>query len=180
MAILLPERLQTPRLILRAPRPADAVPVFAAYAQDPEVVRHLVWRPHQSVVETQDFLAYCIETWANGRSRPYILAQRDNEDVPIGMLDARIALDAIDIGYVLQRSSWGAGLMSEALEAVSRAALAVPDCVRVQATCDPENHASARTLEKCGFVRENFLERHAVLPNLGPEPRPALLYVRGQ
>ena len=68
--------------------------------------------------------------------------------------------------------------MGEAVDSISAAALAHPDCYRVQATCDTENHASARVLEKAGFVREGRLERHTVLPNLGAEPRATLMYAR--
>ena len=64
------------------------------------------------------------------------------------------------------------------MDAFSSAALALPDCYRVQATCDTENHASARVLEKSGFVREGRLERHLILPNLGPEPRASLMFAR--
>lgn len=178
MVMLLPERLQTLRLTLREPRKADAMHIFNAYTQDIAVARYMVWRPHQVVAETNDFILYCIQGWASGRSRPYVLVHTENDDIPIGMLEARIFSSTIDLGYVLQRSSWGAGLMSEAIDAVSNAALALPECFRVQATCDTENHASARTLQKCGFAKEGQLERHTILPNLGPEPRPSLMYAR--
>lgn len=138
----------------------------------------MVWRPHKSLCETAAFIARCIESWAAGRGRPYVLAHRENEAVTIGMLDARLLGNTVDIGYVLQRASWGAGLMTEAMDALSSAALAQPDCYRVQATCDTENHASARVLEKSGFVREGRLERHLILPNLGPEPRASLMFAR--
>ena len=42
MALRLPDRLQTQRMILRAPREADAAHIFAAYTQDIEVARHMV------------------------------------------------------------------------------------------------------------------------------------------
>lgn len=178
MAILLPSRLETHRLILRAPRRSDAQLIFDAYTQDPDVTRYMVWRPHVQLGETEGFIASCMQSWASGRSRPYVLACRDSEDVPIGMLEARIVNHTIDLGYVLQRASWGTGLMPEAVEALSNAALAVPECFRVQATCDSENRASARVLERSGFVREGQLARHAVLPNLDSEPRTSLLYAR--
>jgi len=176
--ISLPEQLQTHRLSLRKPREADAALIFAAYTQDPEVARYMVWRPHQALRETEDFIAYCIEGWRSGRTRPYVITHLGNEQVPIGMLEARIASHTVDIGYVLQRASWGAAYMCEAMRAFSEAALAHPDCFRVQATCDTENKASARVLEKSGFTREGRLERHIVLPNLGPEPRASLMYAR--
>jgi RimJ/RimL family protein N-acetyltransferase len=170
--------MRTQRLILREPRPADAAVIFATYAQDMEVARYMVWRPLKSVSETEGFIAHCIQGWASGRSRPYVLAFHDSEAAPIGMLEARVLPHGIDLGYVLGRRYWGSGLMPEAIRALSEAALALPECFRVQATCDAENHASARTLEKSGFVREGRLERHTIAPNLSPEPRACLMYAR--
>ena len=178
MPVTLAERLQTPRMILRAPRQSDAALIFDAYTQDPEVARYMVWRPHLLLKETEAFIASCMDAWASGRSRPYVLACRDSEDIPIGMLEARILSHAIDIGYVLQRAYWGEGRMPEALDALSSAALALPAYFRVQATCDTQNLSSARVLEKSGFVLEGRLARHAVLPNLDAEPRASLLYAR--
>ena len=178
--IALPERLQTRRLILRAPRAADAACMFEAYTRDAQVVRYLVWRPHQKLSETEAFVVDCMAAWESASGRPYVLAYREAEAIAIGMLDARILTPShtIDLGYVLQRASWGHGLMHEAVDALSEAALALPACLRIQASCDMENLASARVLEKAGFVREGCLERHAVLPNLGAEARPSLLYAR--
>ena len=152
--------------------------MFEAYTQDEEVARYLVWRPHQTVQETENFISYCMEAWRGGRTRPYVITRHGAEDVPIGMLEARIAPHSVDIGYVLQRAHWGAAYMSEALVALSNAALAHEDCFRVQASCDTENNASARVLEKSGIVLEGRLERHTVLPNLGPEPRASLMFAR--
>lgn len=178
MTLLLPTQLRTARLVLREPRQADAALIFDAYTQDPEVARNMVWRPHKAVSETEGFIAYCMQGWASGLGRPYVLAFHDSEHMPIGMLDARVFAHSIDLGYVLGRKYWGSGLMPEAVSALSDSALSVPDCFRVQATCDVENQASARTLEKSGFVREARLERYIVHPNLSDEPRPCYMYAR--
>jgi ribosomal-protein-alanine N-acetyltransferase len=170
--------MSTQRLTLRKPRESDAAPIFDAYTQDADVARFMVWRPHTRIGETEAFIAYCMQGWDSGQLRPYILTQRDNDSIPIGMLEARMLPYGVDLGYVLQRTSWGTGLMTEALIALAGAALALPGCFRVQATCDTDNHASARVLEKAGFAREGRLERHLVLPNLGAEPRASLMYAR--
>jgi len=47
--VIPPESFATARLILRKPRVEDAPLIFAAYAQDPEVVRYLTFLPHRSV-----------------------------------------------------------------------------------------------------------------------------------
>ena len=46
------------------------------------------------------------------------------------------------------------------------------------ATCDTENSASARVLEKLGFEREQILLKAIVRPQISPEPRDAYLYAR--
>jgi [ribosomal protein S5]-alanine N-acetyltransferase len=163
---------------LRAPRQSDAVHFFEAYTQDSKVARYMTWRPHTTLAATEAFIAHCMDGWASGRSRSYALALHDSEDIPIGMLDARLLPNAVDIGYVLARKYWGTELMPEAIREFTEVALALPDCYRVQATCDVENLASARTLEKCGFVREVQLERHAIIPSLSAEPRPSFMYAR--
>jgi [ribosomal protein S5]-alanine N-acetyltransferase len=178
MTIQLPERIQTERLTLREPRQADAAILFDTYTQDAEVSRYLVWRPHTRLSETESFIERCIQGWANGQCRPYMLTFHGAEHIPLGILEARVQSHTIELGYVLGRQYWGAGLMPEAIRALSELALALPACFRVQATCDVENRASARTLEKSGFVREGRLERHLIHPNHSPEPSPCFMYAR--
>ena len=178
MTIELPDGLLTPRLVLRAPRMTDAVGIFNAYTQDAQVARHMVWRPHATLGETEGFVTHCMQAWDDGRSRPYVLAFQDDHAVPIGMIEARVLAHSLDIGYVLARSYWGAGLMPEALTALTDAALALPNCFRVQATCDVNNLASVRTLEKSGFQCEGRLERYVVLPNVSDEPGPCFMDAR--
>lgn len=178
MQSLLPESLETERLRLRKPRRADARAIFAAYAQDAEVSRYLIWTPHASVAMTRTFVRDCIDAWEAGDVMPYVLASRASDEV-LGMLEARLhGATTIDLGYVLARIHWRRGFMSEALTALSSAALSSPDIFRVQATCDVENIASARVLEKSGFKREGRLERYMILPNVSPEPRASFMYAR--
>jgi RimJ/RimL family protein N-acetyltransferase len=177
MTLSLPDQLRTSKLVLREPRHSDAAAFFEAYTQDIDVARYMTWRPHVALAQTEAFIAYCLRGWASGGSRPYVLVRPD-DDTPIGMLEARLFPHTVDIGYVLQRRHWGQGFMPEAVSALCEAALALPACFRIQATCDAENLASARTLEKSGFVYEGKLSRHTVLPNLGDQPRASLMYAR--
>ena len=63
----LPPTIDTPRLRLREPRGSDAAGIFSAYAQDPEVCRFMVWKPHASEVASHEFIARCIAAWQAGR-----------------------------------------------------------------------------------------------------------------
>ena len=49
---------------------------------------------------------------------------------------------------------------------------------RIWATCDVENLASARVLEKLGLVREGLLRRLTVRPNLSELPRDAWMFAK--
>ena len=48
--------VETPRLRLRPPQPADAQAIFERYASDPRVTRYLGWPTHRTVGDTEDFL----------------------------------------------------------------------------------------------------------------------------
>ncbi|HUC10118.1 MAG TPA: GNAT family N-acetyltransferase [Stellaceae bacterium] len=172
---MLPERFDTDRLILRPIASGDAPAIFTGYAQDPEVVRYLTWRPHQQLAETEAYVSRCLAAPA-ARSRTYALVDRA-EGRLLGAFDLRRPEPhRIDCGYVLARSFWRRGLMTEALAAAARWAMAEPDIWRLGAVCDTENLASARVMEKAGLAREGVLRRWLVHPNLGPEPRDCLSY----
>jgi RimJ/RimL family protein N-acetyltransferase len=173
----LPDEIPTKRLLLRRPLSEDAETIFSAYAQDPEVCKYMIWPPHKAIEVTHRFIAACGEAWEIGTRLPYVLADATSNKA-VGMLEARVQPTTVDLGYVLARTHWGRGLMPEAIDALARACLSCPDFFRVQATCDVENTASARALEKSAFVREGRLERHTVHPNLSPEPRACFMYAR--
>ena len=178
MQLLLPERIESQRLVFRRPLMEDAQAFFDAYTSDPEVPKYMVWKPHTNVSEEVAFLKGCVDSWNDGSRFPYALTLSGDESSPIGMLDAIPRGHMLDMGYVLAREFWGQGLMSEAVKAFSQLALSLPWAFRLQATCDVENIASAKTLEKSGFVREGRLERYTVHPNISDEPRPCYLYAR--
>ena len=173
----LPKVIDTPSLRLRGPELSDASSIFLAYAQDPEVCRFMIWVPHTFESITCEFIAACVDAWASGTRLPYILTTRDS-DTAIGMLDARMHGTTVDIGYVLARSHWGKALMPEAIQSFTDAALHSGGIYRVQATCDTENIASQRVLEKAGFRREGRLDRYTIHPNISPEPRACFMYAK--
>ena len=166
---------ETARLLARRAVRDAASPIFEAYAQDPEVARFMIWRPHRDVDETVAFLERCERAWEEGTGFPWTLWMKDDGTLA-GMIDARLGGTSVDIGYVLRRSLWRRGLMAEAAGFVVRWALSRPDVYRVWATCDVENVASARLLESLGMEREGILRRWIVHPNISAEPRDALCY----
>lgn len=171
----LPIEICTTRLRLRKPRPSDAAEMFRAYTQDSDVCRYMIWVPHASESITSNFVSSCCEAWEAGNRLPYVITELSG-NVAIGMIEARVLGTTLDVGYVLAKSHWGRGFMPEVIEALS--SIALKDFFRVQASCDVDNTASQRALEKAGFVREGRLERHTIHPNVSPEPRPCYLYAK--
>ncbi len=161
--------------MLRRPRPEDAQTIFEAYAQDPEVVRYLTWRPHHHLQETVAMVARALEDWEAGRTFRWVVARR-REDRAIGMVELRPDGHRLELGYVLARRYWNRGYMTEAVQAVVTWALEQPGIYRVWAVVDVENRASARVLEKAGLQLEGVLRRWSVHPNVSPAPRDCLCY----
>ncbi|HEY1898438.1 MAG TPA: GNAT family protein, partial [Steroidobacteraceae bacterium] len=173
-----PITIETDRLRLRRPRPSDAVAVFD-YASDVEVAHFADW-PRATRVEA--IAAYLKESelaWQAGREFFWVATPMDVDQV-IGGASLRVMGHAADFGYVLSRKYWGKGLGTELSLAIVALALSVPGMRRVSATCDAENLASARILEKCGLVREGVLRSLTVRPNISREPRDAFIYSKVQ
>jgi RimJ/RimL family protein N-acetyltransferase len=172
---MLPESVQTRRLLLRKPLPKDADAIFHTYAQDREVTRYLVWSPHSSIEVTRQFIADCENRWSDGKAFPYAITRKPDREL-LGMIEFRPNGHRVDFGFVLARPHWGQGLMPEAISALVSILLAQPSIYRVEATCDFENKASARALEKAGLSREGLLRRNIIHSNISTEPRDSFLY----
>lgn len=67
-----------------------------------------------------------------------------------------------EIGFWLGEPFWGRGIATAALAAVSAQAFAATDLCRLYAYVFEWNPASARVLEKAGYVREAVLRRAVV------------------
>ena len=67
------------------------------------------------------------------------------------------------MGYCFTERAWGHGYATEAADALLRWAFETLDLNRVQAETDTRNVASARVLEKVGFVREGTLREDCVV-----------------
>ena len=174
---MLPETFETARLLLRPVTVADADAIFDNYAQDEEVARYVIWRPHRNRGETQAYVERCVATPAEVE-RTYMLVGRKDNVVRGAFALRQRAPHRLDCGYGLAHRWWRQGLMTEALTAVTVWALSQPSVFRIGAVCDVDNIGSARVLEKSGFVREGLLRRWLVHPNISDKPRDCYSYAR--
>jgi [ribosomal protein S5]-alanine N-acetyltransferase len=173
-----PERVETQRLVLRRPRPADAEAIFACYATDADMTRFLSWPRHESVDQTRAFLDFSNAEWTRWPAGPYLVESRERGRLLGGTgLDFETVYRAAT-GYVFSKDAWGKGYATEALQAVVEIARGT-GLIRLYALCHIQNSPSLRVLEKCGFIREGVLRRPPVFPNLRPnEPCDVFCYAQ--
>jgi [ribosomal protein S5]-alanine N-acetyltransferase len=172
----MPVQVQTERLVLCRPRRRDAQAIFEAYASDPEVTRHLTWRTHASLADTQGFLDAADRGWSTGADSPY-LAWLDNRLAGATGL-TRVGPGRMRTGFLVARPLWGQGLAGEMVDGMARVAFRLAGCDRLEALVDAENVASVRVLERSGFRQDG--EATGVHPNRGPEVRSLARYVLGR
>ncbi|NIM51540.1 MAG: GNAT family N-acetyltransferase [Gemmatimonadales bacterium] len=169
--------LTTPRLILRAPRLADADAIYNGYATDPEVARFVLWTPHESIEETRAFLIGFLDHGRGDTSYPWVIT-RAADRLVIGAIHLRVNAPKGEVGFNIDRAEWGRGYGTEALRAVIEFGLGLAGVHRIQALCHVENAASARVMEKAGMVKEGVLRRFLVFPNISAEPQDVFIYAQ--
>lgn len=141
--------LQTPRLVLRAIRLADW-PAIHRYMSDPLVTR---WLPEGTLDEAQ---AQAFARKHAGRSaRAVAVIDRETAELVGHMVFHPWYGHAThEIGWAIASEHQGRGYATEAARALLDFAFGALGCHRVIATCQPENRASWRVMEKLGMRRE--------------------------
>ena len=170
-----PKTLETSRLLLRLPTLDDMATIFQKYTQDQEVTKYLIWRPHENINVTREFIYRCIQCWKEESAFPWVVIRKKDGEL-VGMIELRIDKLSADLGYVIAREYWGNGYATEITKTIVDWAMAQENIYRIWATCDIENIASARVLEKAGMQREGILRRYMIHPNISDEPRDSYCY----
>lgn len=163
------ETLNTERLHLRPIRESDAMIIFEKWCQDPDISKYMTWEPHKSISETKAFISFCLK----GRSSDHftwIIEELSSGEI-IGCFDATVNGHKIDVGYLIIKSHWGAGFMSEALKAFISEAFKDECVFRVSAVCDVDNLGSKKVMEKSGMFYEGVLKSWLIHPNMAKAPR---------
>lgn len=147
-----PPELLTPRLRLRPWRPADVAPMARIYA-DPAVIRYL--RPMDRAT-TRRQIARFVEHWTEHGFGIWAVDDRSS-----GRLIGRIGLwhhpdwtaadhDA-EVGWTLERRSWGRGLATEGGRAALEWGRNVAGLEAVISIAHRDNHASQRVMARLGL-----------------------------
>lgn len=147
--------IKTERLLLRAIRARDYKDMYV-YTVKEEVARYVTWSPHKSIKETK---ALC-KMWAKECKRPdcYEWAIVLNGKV-IGSIDVIKMMDTTAfLGWVLDSTYWGQGLMTEAAGAVLQYLFYAIGIDAAEAAYLEPNIGSGRVMQKIGMREVPYTE----------------------
>lgn len=143
--------IETGRLVLRAPRPAD-LDSCAELLGDYEVARMLSRVPYPYDLEAgRSYLARSVERWQDIAGADELGFHVDHDGRMIGGMGFKKLQATPEIGYWLGRPYWGRGFMSEAVEAAVTWLFEHTDHERLAGEAMTENSGSLKVLEKLGF-----------------------------
>ena len=153
--------LETPRLILRKVALDDLEDVFA-YSSDGEVTRFLRWGPHRTLEETESYIREVLREYDEGRDGPWAVEHRQTGRVvgSVHLMAISAQHSKAEIGFVLSRSHWNRGLISEALTRVLEYSFESIGLNRIEGFCLLDNRAGIGVLEKVGMKREGVLREY--------------------
>jgi RimJ/RimL family protein N-acetyltransferase len=182
-----PVRLETPRLVLRPPRPGDGEALNAAVRESlPELRPWMPWAQHEPTLAESE--AYCRRQAARFLLRedlPLLIFERafGGAEGRNGRLLGATGLHRIDwqlrrfeIGYWARRGHAGQGYISEAVRRLARMAFEDLEAQRVEVRMDERNDASQRVAEAAGFEFEAVLRQEAVA--VDGHPRDTRVYAK--
>ncbi len=147
------------RVLLR-PLRADDAPAMFDYARDPLVTRFLPWEPAPDVESVRPFLEDQVGKRRRGDALGLAVVLKGTGEM-IGSTDLiNLSFPTVlkwhgpkraELGYLLARSFWGQGLMTEAAGLTVAHAFGALGLTQIFAWADAENAGSRRVLEKLGM-----------------------------
>lgn len=156
--------LRTGRLVLRPFEDADADDLFRLQS-DAFVLRYWDSPPWTERSRAERFLAEC-RRMADAGTGVRLAVDRATDGAFFGWCTLQRwepVHRSAALGFCFTEASWGNGYATEAARALLGWAFATLDLNRVQAEADTRNAASARVLEKLGFVHEGTMREDCVV-----------------
>ncbi|MFI7387209.1 GNAT family N-acetyltransferase [Streptomyces sp. NPDC049813] len=156
--------LHTARLRLRPFAEGDAERLFVLHS-NARVMRYWDSPAWRDPARAGRFVARCRELAEEGAGARVAVERVADGGFAgwAGLVEWDPVHRSASLGYVLDEAMWGRGYATEAAHALLRWAFDALDLNRVQAEVDTRNAASARVLEKLGFVREGTLREDCVV-----------------
>lgn len=166
LLIDIPDRIETARLLMRAPQPGDGAMLFEAVAEAlPELRRFLAFLPwvatEQSVEMSEIYCRTANSNFVARRDLPFLLIERSSSQLVgcSGLHRPNWSTPKVEVGYWVRPSRAGQGFITEAVNALVKLAFERLAVARIELITDEDNLASRRVADRCSFGLEGVL-RH--------------------
>ena len=147
--------LETDRLVIRLPV-LDDIASLHARRNHPEVAELQDWEYPYPLEEAKSLVESVIEVGAPTNEEWFMAIVSDRDGRTVGDLVLHLTSEGrtAEVGYSLDREYWGNGYAVEAVGSLVDYLFDDLGVTRVFGMLDPENLASARVLERTGFLFE--------------------------
>lgn len=164
LARLTARPLESERTVVRPLTENDAEDLLEVFS-DAAVMRYWSTPPVESLETVRSMVGRMLEGYREGSFYQLAVVSKADDKVvgtcTLHQIDRQNR--RAELGYILGRSSWGKGLMSETLAVLISAASTECGLHRLEADTDPRNTASVRLLERLGFQREGLLRERWIV-----------------
>lgn len=143
--------LRTKRLLLRRYRPEDAAALYRKFGCDPEIARYTGWNPYETEEMTRKTVADRIVNYTEEHAYGWAIEHEGELIGTAGAYDYDARQDSIELGYSIERDSWGKGFASEAVQAVVNYLTEQEGISRILAWCASDNIGSQKVLGRAGL-----------------------------
>ena len=150
--------LSTERLLLRPMHPMDAEDMYD-YARRSEVTRYLLWREHEDISFTRDYLNYIGRRYALGDFYDWAIVERESRKMigTCGFTKIDTANNSAEIGYVLNPDFHRRGFGSEAVKEILKFGFEELSLNRIEARFMQGNEASLSLMKSVGMTFEGYM-----------------------
>ncbi len=159
--LVLPERLETEKLVLRAYRAGDGAAFFDAVDEDrAELGQWLAWPPRYATVDdAEGYVRDMAGKWITRESMILGIFSKDERTLygGTGFHGFDWKVPSLEIGWFLRKSARGQGIGADAVRLCCKLAFEHIGANRVWGTVDVLNDRSWRLFERVGFTREAHL-----------------------
>jgi ribosomal-protein-alanine N-acetyltransferase len=156
--------LLSPRLTLRKLTVADATPAYAAWLNDPEVNRYLETRHSPQTVEScREFIMQMNASDTQHLFGMFLVTTGEHiGNIKVGFVDQRHQSAQVSL-FIGEKSKWGKGYATEAIDVVSSHAFFNLGLQRLEAGVYEGNYGSLQSFLKLGYSVEGFFRGRYVL-----------------
>ena len=158
--------LSTARLVLRPIRAEDARSIWP-HVSDPDISRYMSWDPHESIEQTNAFIAEAVERRSRGTALTWVVTDRTSGELfglasLIAVLRTHRALryDKAELAYWIGKPYQGRGYATEACRAIIGYAFEGLRLHKLTVAHDDLNEASKRLIETLGFRKIGIEKEH--------------------